>query len=114
MNASNSNISGKIVIIIILFLVSIFRFWTVGHLLTSLRALGYYDELIMKTIISSSLHCAYCVFYSTPITLRELSLTFDPETAMSSSVLMATQVTSWSCPQRTCTGRGDRPLEKPP
>lgn len=41
-------------------------------------------------------------------------LTFDPETAMSSSVLMATQVTSWSCPQRTCTGRGDRPLEKPP
>lgn len=45
---------------------------------------------------------------------RELSLTFDPETAMSSSVLMATQVISWSCPQRTCTGLGDRPLEKPP
>lgn len=42
------------------------------------------------------------------------SLTFDPETAMSSSVLMATQVTSWSCPQRTCTGRGERPLENPP
>lgn len=33
---------------------------------------------------------------------------------MSSSVLMATQVTSWSCPERTCTGRGERPLEKPP
>ena len=32
---------------------------------------------------------------------------------MSSSVLMATQVTSWSCPQSTCTGRGEIPLEKP-
>lgn len=46
--------------------------------------------------------------------LREPELTFDPETAMSNSVLMATQVTSWSCPLRTCTGRGDRPMEKPP
>ncbi len=41
-------------------------------------------------------------------------LTFDPEIAISNSVLMATQATSWSCPQSTCTGRGDRPLEKPP
>lgn len=41
-------------------------------------------------------------------------LTLEPDTAMSSSVLMATHVTSASWPYSTCTGLGAKPLEKPP
>lgn len=41
-------------------------------------------------------------------------LTLEPDTAMSSSVLMATHVTSASWPYRTWTGLGAKPLEKPP
>lgn len=41
-------------------------------------------------------------------------LTLEPDTAMSSSVLMATHVTSSSWPYRTWTGLGAKPLENPP
>lgn len=41
-------------------------------------------------------------------------LTSEPDTAMSSSVLMATHVTSASWPYRTWTGLGAKPLENPP
>lgn len=41
-------------------------------------------------------------------------LTLEPETAMSSSVLMATHVTSSSWPYRTWMGLGAKPLENPP
>lgn len=41
-------------------------------------------------------------------------LTLEPDTAMSSSVLMATQVTSASWPYRTWAGLGAKPLENPP
>lgn len=41
-------------------------------------------------------------------------LTLEPDTAMSSSVLMATHVTSASWPYSTWTGLGAKPLEKPP
>lgn len=39
--------------------------------------------------------------------------TSDPDTAMSSSVLMATQLTAASCPYRTCTGFDASPIERP-
>lgn len=49
---------------------------------------------------------------SPPTPLSQLTL--EPDTAMSSSVLMATHVTSASWPYRTWTGLGAKPLEKPP
>lgn len=43
-----------------------------------------------------------------------VSLTRDPETAMSSSVLIDTLTTSSVCPYNTCTGLWDRPTGAPP